>query len=298
VIRAARVLAATMRHGDAQCERTRIAGIEALVARPECGTGPVVLYLNACTPLGVEQPEVGRLLGGFARAGYVAVAPELPRVKDGEVTPATVDALVAVAGAIGRHVTLIGASTGAGLAIIAAADPRLAARVSAVAAIAPFASLRNLLQLGTTGWYLDRPFAASSLVARATTRSLAAVAPDDPAVGALLDNTDPARFDALYAALALETRALVEELSPLARIADVAAPVELVASPSDRFFPVDEARALRRASHHARLTVTDGLEHVRPRLRPGLVRVLRALDRTLRRASVELALDLQPPLAA
>jgi alpha-beta hydrolase superfamily lysophospholipase len=287
-----------MRHGDAPCERTRIAGIEALVGRPDCGIGPVVLYLNACTPLGIEQPEVGRLLGGFARAGFVAIAPELPKVKEGEVTPATVDALVAVAQACDRRVTLIGASTGAGLAIIAAADPRLAARVSAVAAIAPFASLRNLLQLGTTGWYLDRPFAASSLVARATTRSLAAVAPGDPAVAALLDNTDPALFDALYAALAPETRALVEELSPLAQVADVAVPVELVTSPSDRFFPVDEARALQRAGRNVRLTVTDGLEHVRPRLRPGLVRVLRALDRTLRRASLEPDLDLQPRLAA
>jgi alpha-beta hydrolase superfamily lysophospholipase len=214
------------------------------------------------------------------------------------VTSGTVDALVAVAAASGRRVALIGASTGAGLAIIAAADTRLAEHVTAVAGLAPFASLRSLLQLGTTGWYADRPFAASSLVARATTRSLAAVAPDDPAVPALLENADPQRFDALYAALAPETRALVEELSPLARIADVRAPVELVASASDRFFPVDEARALERAGHDVRLTVTDGLEHVRPRVRPGLVRVLRALDRTMRRAAADPVLDLRPSATA
>ncbi len=298
MIRAARVIVATRRRGGARCERARIAGIDALVARPANGAGPVIVYVNACTPLGIEQPEVGRLLGGFARAGFVAVAPELPRVKDGEVTLATVDALVAVAAASDRRVTLIGASTGAGLAIIAAADPRLAGRVTAVAALAPYASLRSLLQLGTTGWYAGRPFKASSLVAKATTRSLVAVAPGDPAVAALLENADPGRFDALYAALAPETRALVEELSPLARIGDVVAPVELVASPSDRFFPVDEARALQRAGRDVRLTVTDGLEHVRPRLRPGLVRVLLALDRTLRHAAAEPFVELRPPVAA
>jgi acetyl esterase/lipase len=285
VIRALSVLAATFR-GDARaCERERVAGVDCLVARPRGGSGPVVIYANAATPLGVEHPAVGHFLSALARAGFVAVAPELPRVREGEVTPATIDALVGVARAAGPRVALVGASTGAGLVILAAGDERLADRVTAVASIAPFASLRSVLQLATTGCYGDRPYESAPLLARAATRSLAASAPNDPAVLRLLANTDPSRFDDLYAALAPETRAFVEELSPLSRIGAVTAPIEIASSPSDPFFPVEESLALAEAGRDVRLTVTPALLHVKPCLRPGLVRVVTLLDRTLRHAA-------------
>jgi acetyl esterase/lipase len=245
----------------------------------------VVVCANAATPLGIEEPAVGRFLSALAGAGFVAVAPELPHVRHGEVTPATIDALVSVAGASGQRTALIGASTGAGLAILAAGDPRLASRVTAVAAIGPFASLRNLLQLATTGRYRDRLYPTAPLLARAATRSLSASAPDDPAVTALLANRDPRRFDELYGALEFETRALVSELSPLTRIGHVQAPVELATSPTDPFFPVQEAYALAHAGADVRLTVSRALLHVKPRLHPGIVHVLALLDRTLRRAA-------------
>jgi hypothetical protein len=46
-----------------------------------------------------------------------------------------------------------------------------------------------------------------------------------------------------------------------------------------------------------RLTITGSLDHVRPRLQPGLVRVLLALDRTLRRAAREPGMTTLPVLA-
>jgi len=285
VISALTVLASTFCGDTRACDRERIARVDALVARPRRGTGPVVVYANAATPLGIEQPAVGRFLSALAGAGFVAVAPELPRVRDGEVTPATIDALVSVAGAAGPRIALIGASTGAGLAILAAGDPRIANRVTAVAAIGPFASLRNVLQLATTGHYEDRLYPAAPLLARAATRSLSASAPGDPAVPALLANRDPVRFDELYDALDPETRALVSELSPLARIGDVLAPVELASSPADPFFPVEESRALAAAGSDVRLTVTRALLHVKPRPRPGILPIVTLLDRTLRRAA-------------
>ena len=285
MIRALTVLASTFR-GDARaCERERVAGVDALVALPRRGSGPVVVYANAATPLGLEQPAVGRFLSALAGVGFVAVAPELPHVREGEVTSETIDSLVAVAGAAGPRVALIGASTGAGLAILAAGDPRLANRVTAVAAVGPFASLRNVLQLATTGYYGDRPYPAAPLLARAAARSLAASAREDPAVPALLANRDPWLFDELYEALEPGTRALVWELSPLARIGDVLAPVELASSPTDPFFPVEESLVLATAGSDVRLTVTRALVHVKPRLRPGIVPVVAMLDRTLRRAA-------------
>lgn len=298
MIRSLTALSASLRGGGEPCERVRLAGVDALVARPRRSSGPVVVFANAATPSGIDEPAVGRFLRGLAGAGFVAVAPELPRVRNGEVTPATIDALVSAAVASGRRVALIGASTGAGLVILAASDPRLADRVSAVAAIAPFASLRSILRLGTTGFYGERPYEAAPLVAAAAGRSLTASAPDDPAVRALLANADPARFDALYAALAPETRALVEELSPVARIGLVTAPVELASSPTDPFFPVDESLALTEAGRDVRLTVTTALLHVKPRLGPGLPRLAALLERTLRRAAETEAVPVLRPSVA
>ncbi len=292
------VLASTFR-GDARaCERERIAGVDALVARPRRGSGPVVVFANAATPQGVDQPAVGRFLSALAGGGFVAVAPELPNVREGVVTPETLDALVGVVGAAGPRVALIGASTGAGLAILAAGDPRIANRVTTVAAIGPFASLRDVLQLATTGYYRDRPYPAAPLLSRAAVRSLAASAPDDSAVPALLANRNPRRFDELYDALALETRALVWELSPLARVGDVMAPVELASSPHDPFFPVEESHALAKAGRDVRLTVTRALVHVKPCLKPGLIPVVTLLDRTLRRAAESEPVHLLRPSVA
>ena len=117
--RALRLLASALRDAGEPCVREERAGVPARVARPSSGAGPVVVYANAATPRGIEQPAVARLLGGLARAGFVAVAPELPSVRDGVVTPATVDALVAAARASGPRVALLGASTGAALSILA-----------------------------------------------------------------------------------------------------------------------------------------------------------------------------------
>lgn len=298
MIRSMTVLAAASRGGGDSLARTRIAGVDSLVARPRHGDGPAVVFANAATPRGIDEPAVGRLLGGLARAGFVAIAPELPRVRHGEMTPATVDALVAVADAAGRRVALVGASTGAGLVILAASDPRLVLRVTAVTAVAPFASLQRILELGTTGHYDGRPFAAAPLVATAAARSLAASAPDDPAVAPLLANRDPRRFDELYDALAPATRSLVDELSPVNRIGHVLAPVEIVASPDDRFFPLGESRALARAGGDVRLTVSTALVHVLPRPRPGLVRVAAVLERTLARAAAVEAPRLLEPSPA
>lgn len=284
MIRTLTVLTAALRGGGERCAHECIAGVDALVARPRHRSGPVVVFANAMTPLGVDEPAVGCFVSGLAAAGFVAMAPELPNVRGGEVTPETIDALVRVARAAGPEVTLVGASTGAGLAILAAADPRIAHRVTAIAAIAPFASLRNLLRLGTTGFYGDRPFEAAPLVGTAARCSLAASAPGDPAVPALLANRDPGRFDALYDDLRPTTHTLVDELSPLTRIGDVLAPVELASDPNDTYFPVEESRALQEAGQDVRLTVSSALRHVCPRPRPGILRVAAVLERTLRRA--------------
>lgn len=257
-------------------ERTTVAGLPSL----ESGSGPAVVFANACTPRGIESPALAAFVGGLAAAGCRAIAPELPDVRDGVITPETVDALVRVAAEAGGPLVLAGASTGGALAILAAGDERIAGRVGLVSAIAPFADLRNVLRLATTGHYADegifRRCPVEPRLRWAAERSLRAMG-SGPAVEALLANDEPELFKELYAGLPGHVWEAVDSLSPVRRMAEVAAPVEVAFDPADGFFPPTEARALERAG--ARVILTPALGHVTPRLGLGLARLVSFVDR-------------------
>jgi acetyl esterase/lipase len=262
-------------------QRSRAAGLPALVAgNPDAAA--TLVFANACTPQGIETPALAAFLGAVAEAGLYVVAPELPDVRGGRITPATVEALVRVAEQRDGRLVLGGASTGGGLAIVAAADPRLRGRLEVVSAIAPFADLENVLRLATTGHYDNAGilygFPVEPRLRWAAERSLRALG-DDAAVQALLGNARPELFDERYAALPARTRAAVTALSPVRAMRDIELEVEVVFDPYDRFFPAAEARALERAG--ARVTTTPALGHVTPRAGLGLARLVQFADRTL-----------------
>jgi hypothetical protein len=81
----------------------------------------------------------------------------------------------------------------------------------------------------------------------------------------LVANTDPRRFDKLYAALPAELKAAVARLSPLTCASRLRMPVELASPPEDKYFPVSQSRALVAAAPDATLTVTQAFAHVIPK---------------------------------
>ena len=251
-----------------------VGGIAAVVARPRTrASRGTILFLNGGTALGCGHPAVRRVACGVARAGYTAVVPELPRLKDAELTPATLEATVTVARELSRdrRIGLFGVSAGGSLAILAAADPALAGRVNVVVALAPWSDLDAIVRLATTGEYAAGARATAPLVHEFVARSLRATAPleaHERAVAALLANTDPGRYDALRAALPEETRIALDRLSPAQVVGQVQAPIELASAPDDGYFPLEEAEALAAVAPDARLTVSSLLDHVR--LRPSL----------------------------
>ena len=308
--------------GEPELEDTEIGRLRATVAWPEgIGPWPAVVVLNGATPFGNRHRAIQRLAANLARAGYLAVLPELPGLEEGEVDARTAEATVLVAEATACRaevrecrVALLGVSTGAGLALLAAADARLRDRVSVVAAVAPFADLRLVLRLATTGVYerdgVLAPYRTVPLLGRVVARSLAAalppgedrdlllewlpatgeerdpleplpaglyrrLGPDGRRVADLLANRDPERFDHLYDCLPSACHELVALLSPARRLLEIDAPVELVTAPDDGYFPLGEARQLAAALPTSRLTVTSALEHVR--LRPSARAVRDAL---------------------
>lgn len=229
-----------------------VAGVPSILVEPPAKEHGTIVFLNGGTRLGCEHPAVRRLVRGMGRAGCTVVAPELPGLKDGELTPATLDEVVAAASDAASssstgQVTLFGVSAGASLALLAAADPALRGRVDRVVAIAPWADLEAIVDLATNGVYEGAPRTTTPLVRQFVRTSLAALRDQDGLEVAL------------------------ERLSPL-RVADrIDVPVELAAAADEGYFPVDEVRKLAAALPDARLTLTSLLDHVRlrPNVRPG-----------------------------
>jgi pimeloyl-ACP methyl ester carboxylesterase len=229
---------------------------------------------------------------------------------------AAVDAFARSPDAPGGRVRLLGVSLGTTLALLAAQDPRLRDRVDLVAGIAPYTDATNVIRLATTEHHLVagalvpypvpdflRLVAARTLVAWLDDgpdrdllgAALAAVGDDDPdplaAVRALplaglggdtrslvdvLLNTDPGRFEALFARVPARVRRSAAALSPIRAAGSLHAPVLLVSAPRDRYFPIEESQALVRLAPHARLIVTTALRHAD--LRPARIADLARID--------------------
>ena len=310
---------------------TSVAGNQAFVVKPEGeGPWPALFFVNGVVTQGRNLPEVRRLAEGLARAGYLVVVPDLPGLRWGEIRPETVHETVEVARAVserpdarGGEVGLLGVSTGATLALLAAEKEDVAQRVSVIAGVAPYADVKTVLGIATTGHYQKDGrllrYEADPFLASAITQSLVSTLPPSEgremlleeleevdrlrprfladlrgmgeearSVAELLANEDPRRFDELYAGLPAGVRANLEELSPLAGDERLGVPVELISEPHDRYFPLSETYAIGHIAPQTRVTVTEALDHaeLRPSFRdiPAFLRINGFVVRSLHEA--------------
>ena len=142
-------------------EETLVAGNPTLVARPGGeGPWPAIFFVNGMIPQGRKLPEVRHVAGGFARAGYLVVVPDLPGLTADTLTPHTASETLDVARAVsgwqdarGGEVGLVGVSTGATLSLLAAEKEGLEGRVSVVAGVAPYTDIKTVVSIATTGYY-------------------------------------------------------------------------------------------------------------------------------------------------
>jgi pimeloyl-ACP methyl ester carboxylesterase len=147
--------------GEPGFEDVPVAGNPTLVARPAGeGPWPAIFLVNGTVREGRKLPEVRNLAEGFARAGYLVVVPDLPGLMEGEITPETARETVEVAREVSARpdvedteVALVGVSTGATLALLAAEKSSLEGHISVVAGIAPYSDIRTVVNIATTGHY-------------------------------------------------------------------------------------------------------------------------------------------------
>lgn len=276
------------------------------------GRWPAFHFVNGAHPERRQEPIVQRVTHGLARAGFVVALPDLPGLGEGELAPHTFDAARAVTKLLSERadvrdgrVALAGVSTGAGIALVIAADSELADHISVVAAVVPFADIERLAGLATTSRYerdgVTRDYEVTALMRRVVARSLVAALPDgddrtallellraqdpddvdavrclaDPgrelgpearSVAAFLLNDDPDRLSELYRELPPEVADRLRALSPGEHAPSVRARVEGIAPPDDPYFPLPEAEAAIELAPNGRLTVTRVLDHTRPSL--------------------------------
>ena len=170
-----------------------VAGNPALVVRPAGeGPWPAVFFVNGTVPEGRKLPEARRLAEGFARAGYLVILPDLPGLMEDRITPKTVDETAEVARAVadrpdaaGGEVAMVGISTGATLALLAAERPAAGDRVSLVAGVAPYSDIRTILNVATTGRHATadgsfRRHDADPFLSYVVARSMIAALPPGP----------------------------------------------------------------------------------------------------------------------
>ncbi|MDQ3911897.1 MAG: hypothetical protein M3305_09045 [Actinomycetota bacterium] len=294
---------------EPRLEDTVFEGNPTLIAEPGGeGPWPALLFVNGTVPEGRTLPEVRSLARGLARAGYLVVVPDLPGLRRDEISEETVSSTAETALAVADlpesrdgRVGLVGASTGATLALLAAEDPTVGGRTSVVAGIAPYTDIRTVLAIATTGHYREGEeyvlYESDPLLSYVVARSMVAalspgedreklrseleevdrldpeplaglrarptgdLGPEARRVVELLANEDPERFDELYAALPPEVRASLDRLSPLAETGRIEVPVELASGPKDKYFPVSESYAIGRIAPEHRVTVTEALDH-------------------------------------
>ena len=152
------------------------------------GPWPAFVFITGAHPGRRNEPIVQRVAHGLARAGFLAVVPDLPGLGEGEITPRTLASTVHLVewttsrdDVLGGRVALCGASVGASLALKVAARPQLAGSIAVVASVSPFADLEKLVCLATTRRYGHDgelgAYEAEILLRRVIARSLLATLP-------------------------------------------------------------------------------------------------------------------------
>lgn len=264
------------------------------------GSRAAVVLSLGIHPLSLDHPDISRVAGGIARLGVVVAVPESSDLMESRVTDEEAgrlaEATLVVAArpeADPDRVGIAGFSAGASVALLAAADPRIADRLAFVSAFGGYADARTLLvdvATRTQEWDGDvLAWTAEPYVRRDVTALLIGAiepSPERDRVAALLapivESEDPPRgpdsavlaeiedpdVRAAYllltsasrieaeAALATSSSALQRSLaaiSPATRAGDLRTRVFLMHGESDSSIPISHARLMASALPQGRL---------------------------------------------
>ncbi len=255
---------------------------EADIYRPP-GEGPrgAVLVVIGAAPAARRDPRAVRLAEGVARSGLVVMMPVLPRLSRKVLSPEDVEVVVQSFLYLRQQpyvdpgrVAILGFSVGEGIAVAAAADPRIRDDVRALGSFGGYHDVRELIVSVATGtiladgerqpWQPD-PWAREVLktsllyfVPDRRERDLLAAALDSGTrvpvgglsataslVQAVLLERDPVRARDLLAQAPPELARTLDLLSPRSYLDRLRTEVFIVADRHDPLVPYSESQRLR-----------------------------------------------------
>ena len=246
-------------------DRATIAVRGAAVARyvhPRATSRRPLVLVHGLTPDGKDDPRLAEAAALLARAGFDVAVPTVPGLTRLRLRPEDRDPVIATIATRDAPTVVVGVSVGAGVAILASADPAVRDRVRLVVSLGGYASAVDLVRYYLTGEYgaggrrvhdpaLVRMFvdANADLIDDSARRVLGAE-----------DAADVARG---LATLSPELRHMLEALSPVRVADDVRAELVLVHGREDIAVPYTESVALAaRRPQRTRLVLVGVVEHV------------------------------------
>jgi acetyl esterase/lipase len=274
------------------------------------GTHSGVVFSMGSPPLKLDDKRLVRIAEDSARSGVVMLVPFSDRLDDLRIEPEEIDALVAEFRYVQqqpsvdpKRVGFFGASVGGSLALVAAADPRIADDVDHVVsfggyfdALTAFGAIatHHIEYDGVDEDWTPRAHAehvmAYQLINRvdsvsdrallermfiddepATSEQLATLGPVGKSSYDFLANRDPAAVQALIDRLPPDAVAELDYLSPKTSIHNVKAELFIIHDRADPFVPYTESRMLQDTlrgeggpkAHFDELRL---FEHVQPKL--------------------------------
>jgi pimeloyl-ACP methyl ester carboxylesterase len=225
---------------------------------------PLVL-VHGLAPDGKDDARVGAAATLLARAGFEVLVPTIPGLTEWRLRPGDREPVIATLATRSAPTVVIGVSVGAGVAMLAAADPRVRDRVALVLSLGGYASAIDLVRYYLTGEFeghgvrgrhvhdpeLVRRFidANTDLIDASARAALAAKNPDD--------------VSRALTALSPDLVRLLDALSPVRVLREIRAPLIFVHGRDDIAVPYTESLALFDARHErARLVLVGIVGHV------------------------------------
>ena len=287
------------------------------INRAAAGRQPAFVIALGLHPADPGDPRVRALLDGLGARGFAVGLVESPALDADRLQPDAPNDLVAAFDVMAKQpsvdshrIGLLGFSVGGSLALLAAADPRIAPRVRLVEALGAYASLEDVARATLTGSYRTRagsvPWSPDQLTRMAVPQNLIellappadqapllnwqavhdratappeGLSPEGDQILELLRSGDEVSFDAALASLPASAAAVLRKLSPAASGARVQAPVYLMVDRHDPLIPAVEsvnlAQALTAERHPVYFSSFDLFRHVEPthlNASPGVLR--------------------------
>jgi pimeloyl-ACP methyl ester carboxylesterase len=236
------------------------AGADLYVHRGLDAGRPLVL-VHGFAPEGKDDPRVQDVAALLARAGFDVAVPTIPGLTGGRLGPEDVEPVIAALAARAGKAVLVGASVGAGPALLAAADPRGRERVSVVLSLGGYASAAEVLRFWLTGAYaydgvrgrVDHDPRLVRMFVRANADRL------DPASRAILEAADREAAARLLDAPPPDLKKYLDTLSPQRVASAIGARLILVHGRADHAVPYTESLRLAAARPDRTTLVLVGL---------------------------------------